>query len=95
MNTVLPVLLVIFLIHLIVFSILGLKRRERYYLALVLTFSLLSASVLVRLLAPAAQWGELLIADGVRYGAWAAATVSVSWTILRVVQRRRARISGP
>ncbi|SEO82527.1 hypothetical protein SAMN04488052_103221 [Aquisalimonas asiatica] len=85
-------LLVVFLVHLVAFALLGLKRRQAYYLALVITFSLLSASMALRLTAP-----EAILANGVawhealRMLAWPAAAVSVGWTLLRLRIRIAAR----
>jgi len=84
------VLLVIFLIHLVAFAALGLKRRQGYYLALVLTFSLLSAAMAAELFAP-----DVMVAQGVtlyqalRTAAWPAAVVSVGWTVHRILTRAR------
>ena len=93
MNVALSVfLLVVFLVHLMAFAVLGLRRRQGYYLALVVTFALLSAAVGVRLIAPelggANEWKfhEML-----RYSAWAAAMVSISWTLFRIAGRVRQR----
>ena len=84
------VLLAIFLIHLVAFAALGWKRRQGYYLALVLTFSLLSAAMAAELFAP-----DVMVAQGValyqalRTAAWPAAVVSVGWTVHRILTRTR------
>ncbi|MCK8515029.1 hypothetical protein M0534_01615 [Methylonatrum kenyense] len=84
------VLLPIFLIHLVVFAILGLKRRQPYYLALVVTFSVLSAAMLVRLFWPEAQLANGMAVDqALRWAAWPVAAVSITWTVVRAVNRRR------
>ena len=84
------VLLAIFVIHLVAFAILGLKRRQRYYLALVLTFSLLSASMAVKLFAPTVSVTQgLALYQVLRAVAWLAAVVSVGWTLHRVLNRDR------
>ena len=86
------ILLLIFLIHLVAFAVLGLRRRQPYYLALVVTFALLSASMAVRLFAPErALGGDLALQDALRLAAWPAAAVSIGWTLLRVRNRRLAR----
>ena len=88
-------LLLVFLVHLAAFAILGLKRRQAYYLALVLTFSLLSASMATRLLAPdASLTSGLPLQEALRMAAWPAAVLSIGWTLARVgariaVRRRR------
>lgn len=46
----------------------------------------------VRLLAPELRiTGELELATALRVAAWAAAAVSVTWTLARIRQRRLAR----
>jgi len=85
-------LLVVFLVHLAAFAVLGLRRRQLYYLSLVTTFALLSASMAVRLFSPeVVVGGELELATALRAAAWAAAAVSIGWTLTRVSQRRLAR----
>lgn len=84
------VLLVIFLIHLVAFSALGLKRRQGYYLALVLTFSLLSASMAAELFAPEVMVAQdLTLYQALRSAAWPAAVVSVGWSVHRMLKRAR------
>jgi len=84
-------LLIVFSIHLLAFAYLGLRRRQGYYAALVVTFGLLSAATAARLWAPdAIVVGEVSWAGGLRMAAWPAAAVSIAWTIARIVQRRRS-----
>ena len=88
-------LLAIFVIHLVAFAVLGLKRRQLYYLALVVTFSLLSAAMAARLALPGTQLGEgLALDEALRMAAWAAAAVSIGWTLVRlrnrIAQKRRS-----
>lgn len=91
MTNLIPVLLLLlFLAHLVGFSILGIKRREWYYLALVVTFGLLTAAFATLLIAPQAQIGGIALHQMLRYFAWAAAAVSISWTVIRAIGRRRA-----
>lgn len=83
-------LMLLFAAHLAGFIVLGTRRREWYYLAPIVTFSLLTGAFALLLFAP--QW---TIADrpahvAVRYVAWAAAIVSISWAVARMVARRRA-----
>lgn len=82
-------LLALFLIHLAGFTVLGLKRRQWYYLALVTTFGLLSAAFATLLFAPDFQTGGYVLHRLLRIAAGAAAAVSISWTALRVLMRRR------
>jgi hypothetical protein len=82
-------LLAIFLVHLFAFGLLGLRRRQAYYLALMLTFSLLSLSIALRLWWPDWVVGQRPLFEWLRYLAWLAAAVSIGWTLTRIVQRRR------
>lgn len=85
-------LLAVFLVHLAAFVILGLKRRQAYYIALVVTFSLLSASMVMRLAAPETTLTEgVLLHEALRVLAWPAAAVSIGWTLLRLRDRTAAR----
>ena len=92
MNNVLAgLLLLVFLVHLAVFSRLAIRRKEGYYLALVLTFSLLSVSAALRLWpAEMMLMGEPL-AQWFRRAALAAAVVSISWGLVRFIRRWRRR----
>ena len=82
-------LMLLFAAHLAGFAVLGAKRREWYYLALVATFTLLTAAFAVALFAPEWTIGDLPAFRALRYGAWGAAAVSISWTAFRVLARRR------
>lgn len=86
-------LLLVFLVHLVAFAVLGLRRKERYYLALVITFGLLSASIAVRMGMPGMNVGEWPLHQVLRILGWAAAAVSISWTATRLVVRFRSRQS--
>ncbi|HKL50453.1 MAG TPA: hypothetical protein VJ908_04740 [Wenzhouxiangellaceae bacterium] len=88
-KTIPALLLALFLAHLTGFAILGLKRREWYYLSLVTTFALLSAAFAVLLFAPDLQAGGRELHRLLRFAAWAAASISVSWTAVRMLQKRR------
>ena len=83
------VLLIIFLVHLVAFGVLGLRRRQGYYAALVLTFALLSAALATRLIAPGIELGGVEVSRALRWAAWPAAAVSIGWTLLRLWQRWR------
>lgn len=89
-DVILALLLVLFLAHLAGFVIVGLKRRQWYYLALVTTFALLSAAFAVRLFAPGVHLGQFPLHLLFRMAAWGAAAVSISWTLVRLIARRRA-----
>lgn len=82
-------LMLLFAAHLAGFAFLGLRRREWYYAALVLTFGLLTASFALFLLQP--DW-QLLGSPAyrlLRQVAWVSAAGSVSWTLWRALRRRR------
>lgn len=83
------VLMLLFAAHLVGFSVLGLRRREWYYLALILTFGVLTGSFALRLFAPGFEVGGASLYLWLRYVAWGAAAVSISWTAMRMQQRRR------
>ncbi len=83
-------LTLVFAVHLAAFAALGLRRREVYYLALVVTFGLLTASFALRLWEAGPVVADRALHQWLRYGAWAAAVISVSWTALRVRRRIQA-----
>ncbi|MDT8437598.1 MAG: hypothetical protein RQ729_01160 [Wenzhouxiangellaceae bacterium] len=87
-TTVNVLLLLLFAAHLVAFARLGLKRRQVYYIALVVTFGLLTASFGLRLTAPDWHIGALAVHQALRYLAWCAAAVSISWTAIRLSRRR-------
>lgn len=90
MQNAIPVLLlVVFLAHLVAFTVVGLKRREWYYLGLITTFGLLSAAFGTLLFAPDARVGQLPLHRALRYAAWAAAALSISWTAVRKIRKTR------
>lgn len=81
-------LMLLFAAHLAGFAVLGLRRRQWYYLALVVTFGLLTGSFALRLFAPGLDAGGEPLHLWLRYAAWGAAAVSISWTALRMQRRR-------
>ncbi|HKL52324.1 MAG TPA: hypothetical protein VJ902_00050 [Wenzhouxiangellaceae bacterium] len=85
-------LLVLFLAHLVGFVILGLKRRQWYYLALVTTFALLSAAFATLLFAPDVEVGGFALYRLFRVCGWASAAVSISWTALRVLRKKHRQL---
>lgn len=84
-------LMLLFAAHLAGFLVLAVRRRQAYYLALVLTFSLLTASFALYLAAPAATFAGLPVYRFVRYLSWASAAASLTWTGLRLRARLRRR----
>lgn len=89
-QTVHWLLLVVFVIHLTAFAVLGFRRRQSYYLALVVTFTLLSLSILTGLMAAEWQLGTWPVHLLIRYAGWLAAAVSITWTLTRLLRRRSA-----
>ncbi|MDT8409679.1 MAG: hypothetical protein RQ741_08785 [Wenzhouxiangellaceae bacterium] len=87
-------LLALFAVHLAVFVVLGLRRRQWYYLATVLTFSLLCASLGLQLFAPTVGFGDWPLHRLVRHIAWVSAAVSIVWTLLRLVRRHSRHTRG-
>ena len=86
------VLLTVFLVHLVAFAVLGLRRREGYYVALVVTFAMLSVAVGIRLAGSEMEIASgLMLHEALRYAAWAAAAISISWTLARIAGRVRQR----
>lgn len=84
------VLLIIFAVHLLAFAYLGMRRRQGYYAALVVTFGLLTSAMGARLFVPEAMlMDEVSWAGALRMAAWPAAAVSIAWTVWRIRQRRR------
>jgi len=86
-----PIMFVLFSAHLIPMLVVGLKRREWYYLAPITTFALLSLTFGLRLFAPEFEIGGRPLHEPVRYAAWTAAAVSIPLLILRIRKRRRER----
>ena len=86
-----PVMFVLFAAHLVPFVVIGIKRRQLYYIAPVITFSLLTAAFGLRLFAPELEVGGRPLHEPVRYAAWIACAVSIPLFIVRIRQRRRAR----
>jgi len=83
-------LLVVFLVHLAAFAWLGIRRRQAYYAALVVTFTLLSLTMALRIFAPDLNLVEgVSLASALRVAAWMAAAVSIAWTLTRVWTRRK------
>jgi hypothetical protein len=89
-----PVMFVLFAAHLVPFVVIGLKRRQWYYLAPVITFALLTAAFGLRLFAPELEVGDRPLHEPVRYAAWAACAISLPLFVMRIRQRRRERAAS-
>lgn len=87
----LKVLLIIFLTHLAVFIVLGIRRRQAYYFSLAVTFVLLSLVTGFRLTGINTVVVGMELEVVLRAGALLAAAVSLSWTATRVWRRVRDR----
>jgi hypothetical protein len=83
-------LMLLFAAHLAGFLVLGVRRRQWYYAALVVTFTLLTGSFALLLFAPDWTLAGLPAYVSTRYAAWAAAAVTLSWTAARMLARRRS-----
>jgi hypothetical protein len=82
-------LLGIFAIHLFIFVRLALKRRQLYYVAVSTTFALLVLAFGLRLSFPDLRAGGIQLHWIARWLAWASAAVSISWLLIRKLQRPR------
>lgn len=92
---VLIALLLVFVAHMAAFAWLAVARRQGYYISLVITFALLTMAIATRLAGPQLSIGEVPLHAGLRYLAWAAAAVSVTWTTGRILARtKRQRQRG-
>jgi hypothetical protein len=82
-------LLVLFLVHFAVFLRLALRRASLYHGVLSALFAMLVVSFAIRLISPEWQIGPGLAHQWARYLAWALASVTVPWTVSRIVKRTR------
>jgi len=83
-------LIVLFAVHLIVFGMLGLKRKERYYLFVCITFTLLIITFSIRLWAPEAEVAGMQLYWVFRIAAWMSAAVSLTMLVRRRVLKKGA-----
>jgi dolichyl-phosphate-mannose--protein O-mannosyl transferase len=86
-----PIMLVLFAAHLIPMLIIGIRRRELYYLAPITTFALLTLTFALRVFAPEFEVNGRPLHEPVRYAAWTAAGISIPLLVLRIRKRRRER----
>lgn len=88
MSDWLPWLLMgVFAVHLVAFAMLWFRRRQGYYVALVFTFTFLTLSIGPRLTGVAPLVMGRPLDEWLRFAAWAAAAISISWTVVRVLRR--------
>jgi hypothetical protein len=84
-------LLLVFVVHLVVFGRLALKRRMIYYWLLTAVFAALVAAFGIRLFEPGWAVGGEPVYQWARYVAWGLAAITIPWTVARIVGRRRQR----
>lgn len=77
-------LALLFLVHLLVFARLVVRRGGAYYFLLTILFLALTASFTVRLMAPGWQLGGQAVHMVLRYLSWALAAVTVPMLIARL-----------
>jgi len=87
-------LMLLFAAHLLGFLVLAVRRRQIYYLLLVTTFALLTASFGLYLFAPALAVAGFPAFQLMRYAAWASALLSLGGTVRRLWRRRTQRSTG-
>jgi len=80
----------VFVVHLVVFARLALRRRQSYYVAVSLTFALLIGAFGLRLTLPDLSAGGIPLHWVARRLAWASAAVSITWLLLRKYRLRSA-----
>lgn len=83
------VLLLVFVIHLLVFGRLALKRGGAYYWLVSSVFAALVLSFSSRLWASEWMLAGLPAHQLFRYVAWALAAVTIPWLIYRITQKKR------
>jgi len=82
-------LFILFLLHLLAFARLAVLRREGYYFMLSFVFLLLVASFATWLWLPELRLGSFPVYRILRYLAWLAAAISISWGLRRKFGHRR------
>jgi hypothetical protein len=74
-------LLILFIIHLAVFSILYIKRKDTKYIGPIITFVLLVASFSLRIGAENLMINNLPLYELIRYAAWASLAGSIIYRL--------------
>ena len=82
-------LLLVFIVHLIIFSRLALKQKLPYYWLVSAVFAMLVASFGFRVFAPDWMLGPLAAYQLFRYFAWLLAVITIPWLVIRLLNKRR------
>ena len=82
-------LLLVFVIHLVIFGRLALKRKLFYYWLVTAVFAMLVASFGLRLIVPGWMLGPLAGYELFRYLAWLLAVITIPWMVARLLTKRR------
>jgi hypothetical protein len=83
------VLLLVFVVHLVIFSRLALKRRLAYYWLVSAVFLMLVASFGSRVFAPEWMLGPLAAYELFRYFAWMLAVITIPWMVIRLRKKQK------
>ena len=82
-------LLLVFIVHLVIFSRLALKKKLPYYWLVSAVFAMLVASFGLRVFAPEWMLGPLAAYQLFRYFAWLLAVITIPWLVIRLLNKRR------
>jgi len=82
-------LLLVFAVHLVIFTRLALKHRLPYYWLISAVFAVLVTSFGLRLLAPDWMLGSFAVYQLFRYIAWMLAAITIPWMVIRILNRKR------
>ena len=82
-------LLLVFVIHLVIFGRLALKRKLLYYWLVSAVFAMLVASFGLRLIAPGWMLGPQAGYHLFHYFAWLLAAITIPWMVARILNKRR------
>ena len=81
-------LLIVFVIHLVIFGRLAVRRSEKYYWLVTAVFAMLVASFGLRVFAPEWLLGPVAGYQLFRYLAWLLAAITIPWMIIRIRRKR-------
>ena len=82
-------LLLVFIVHLVIFSRMALKHKLPYYWLVSAVFAMLVASFGLRVFAPEWMLGRLAGYQLFRYFAWLLAVITIPWLVIRLLNKRR------
>ena len=83
------ILLLVFIVHLVIFSRLALKSRLPYYWLVSAVFAVLVVSFGLRAFAPEWMLGPLAGYQLFRYFAWLLAVITIPWMVIRLRSKRK------